>query len=93
MARLAEIFQEIGLGAIDVPSSREDAQMIAEADGGGIEWRNQDVALEMCGGKACYRSRTLAEKVKLDRKRKGVTRLCSYHCPECGSWHLTSTKR
>ena len=80
---------------IDItPCTLAEAQMIAEHSGGGAV-RVERPKLEKCEGKLIYKTKSLAETVKRNRKKTSTGnagRLCSYKCNICNGYHLTSTR-
>jgi hypothetical protein len=91
--KLDDIFAELGMPSMGEPMSRLDAVMLAESEGGGITYA-EPAALETCDGKVRYPTFNKAEAVKKRcLKRRRLTHLCSYQCPKCHGWHLTSTRR
>lgn len=96
LQRLNDVFASLGMPPVHAAPSKLDAEMMAEEDGGSYSAGYQDAQEELptCDGKVCYPSFNRAERVKKRRMRRGkITHLCSYHCPKCKQWHLTSTKR
>jgi len=95
VSKLNDVFEEIGLGSIDCPTSIHDAQLIADSEGSGIIFHERHEEHRTCGGKRRYGSRKDAERVKKHRLRTTTGnsgRLASYKCPACGGWHLISSR-
>ena len=89
LSALNDIFQEVGLGSIEPANSPEDARMLAE-EYGYVDTKEAAPEFAKCDGKNCYPTRHLAEEVRKMRMRKGAGKLRSYHCPDCGTFHITS---
>ena len=89
LSSLKNIFQEIGLGSIEVADSPEDARMMAE-EYGCFDEREAIPEFAQCNGKNCYPTRHCADDVRKRRMRRGAGKLRSYHCPDCGLFHITS---
>ena len=89
LSSLKDIFQDIGLGSIEVADSPKDARMLAE-EYGHFDERKAVPEFAQCGGKNCYPTINCADAVRKRRMRRGAGRLRSYHCPDCGLFHITS---
>lgn len=91
-----DIFRDLGIP--EVPRSgemtRADAELICDEEGGEsvIAREFENLFIDACG-KNGYPDRKVAEAVKKACLRKRGGELCSYFCPDCGYWHLTSTRR
>ena len=89
LARLNDIFQEVGLGTIETAETLQDAQMLAE-NAGYIAPTLPTSEYKKCNGKNCYPTRQRADEVRKTRMQKGAGKLLSYHCPDCGFFHISS---
>jgi len=82
--RLDSIYAELGFGDAPFVTGKRDLDLL---QGGRDDGRRTPVA-GGCG-KVSYSSKGSASRIARYRMNSGASRLRTYFCPECKTWHLT----